>query len=120
MLYIAGKDFNFERSEWQGRWDMRTVLDGTLARGRSIINVAFRYKTPTDFFVKLTFINISYAESRWEVVGHPHRIVLLRLLPRPNFHLMPPVSERETIVSSGVGDAEAEDDDDTVDGFLLV
>ena len=94
------------------------VLDGTLAKGRSIINVAFRCKSPTDILHNLTFINVSYAESRWEAVGRRQRIVLFRLLPRPNLYLMPPVSER---CAADCTDAESDCADAvTNDGFVLI
>ena len=118
VLFIAGADFDFSRSDWQGRWDIRTVLDGTLARGRSIINVAFRHKSPTDFLHNLTFINVSYAESRWEAVGRPQRIVLFRLLPRPNFHLMGPVSERGS--ANILPDGTIGDDEEINAGFVII
>ena len=118
VLFIAGADFEFSRSDWQGRWDIRTVLDGTLARGRSIINVAFRHKSPTDFLHNLTFINVSYAESRWEAVGRPQRIVLFRLLPRPNFHLMGPVSERSP--ANILLDGTIVEDEEINAGFVIV
>ena len=118
VLYIAGADYEFSQSDWQGRWDLRTVLDGTLTRGRSIINVAFRCKSPTDFLHNLTFINVSYAESRWEAVGRTQRIVLFRLLPRPNFHIMAPVDDR------GAADSIDADtncaDEESNDGFVLI